>query len=121
MAVVYVLMSAALFGASTPAAKVLVGSVQKTLFYPAGETLKPVNLGHHNRNRKLKGLGLKCVTYLKSLFFSAGEMPKPINLDRYDRPYTQLTREERDRYWRRDLAKLRLCLPHGHVRRDART
>jgi len=39
---------------------------------------------------------------LKSLFFSAGEMPKPINPDRYDRPYTQLTREERDRYWRRE-------------------
>lgn len=77
-------------------------AVIKTLFYPAGETLKPVNLGHHNRNRKLKGLGLKCVTYLKSLFFSVGEMPKPINLDRYDRPYTQLTREERDRYWRRE-------------------
>ena len=35
-----------------------------------------------DRNRKRKGLGQKCVTYLKSLFFSAGEMPKPINLDR---------------------------------------
>ena len=59
------------------------------LFYPPGETSKPEILGHHDRNQKRKGLGQKCVAYLKSLFFLAGEMPKPINLDRYDR----ITRE----------------------------
>jgi hypothetical protein len=74
-------------------------AVLKSLSYRAGETSKPVNLARRNRTRK--DLGQKCVTYLKSLFFSAGEMPKPINLDRHDPPYTQLTREERDRYWRR--------------------
>ena len=72
------------------------------LFYPAGEMSKPDNLGHQERKRNRKSLGQKCVVYLKSLFFSAGEMPKPINLDRHDRRYTQLTREERDRYWGRE-------------------
>ena len=75
---------------------ILQKCVRVKLFSPTGETSKPEILTHQDRNR-----GQKCVTYLKSLFFSAGEMPKPINLDRHDPPYTQLTREERDRYWRR--------------------
>ena len=76
-------------------------AVLKSLFYPAGETSKPVKLRHHNRNRKREGLGQKYMAYLKLLFFSAGEMPKPVNLDHHDRQYIPLTREERDRLWRR--------------------
>ena len=71
------------------------------LFYPAGKTSKPVIVGHHDRNRKREGVGQKCMAYFKSLFFSAGEMPKPVNLDHRDRQYIPLTREERDRLWRR--------------------
>ena len=70
------------------------------LFYSAEGTSKPVIRSHRDRNRKRQALWQKSMAYLKSLLFSAGEMPKPINLDRHDRRYTQLTREERDRYWR---------------------